>query len=138
MNKGLNPDGIYPPFRHYIHSIEVPADSRWLSVSGQIGVLPDGTVPDGIVAQTEAAWSNVITILRANDMNVEDIVKVTQFLTRVEDRDAHMEVRGRFLGDHKPTSTLLFISALAQPEFVVEVEVSAAKAGRAMRRSVVN
>ena len=127
MFKALDPQGVYPPFRHYIHSIEVPPDCRWLSVSGQIGVHPDGTVPDGVEAQTKAAWDNVVKILRANDMDLENIVKVVQYLVRVEDRDAHMAVRGRFLGDHKPTSTLLFVSALAQPEFLVEVEVTAAK-----------
>jgi len=128
MFKSMNPDGVFPPFRHYVHSIEIPPNARWLEVSGQIGVLPDGTVPDGITAQTESAWQNCVDILRANDMDVPDIVKVLQYLTRVEDRNAHFEVRNRFLGDHKPTSTLLFVSALAQPEFVVEVEVIAAKA----------
>ncbi len=127
MFKSLNPEGVFPPFRQYVHSINVPANCRWLSVAGQIGVLPDGTVPDGITAQTEAAWDNTVKILRANGMDVENIVKVVQYLTRVEDRDEHFKVRDRFLGDHHPTSTLLFVSALAQPEFVVEVEISAAK-----------
>lgn len=127
MNKVVNPDTIAPPRRHYVHSIQVPGDSRVVSVSGQVGVAADGTVPDGVVAQTEICWQNIVEILSANDMGVGDIVKVTQFLTRVEDRDAHMEVRNRFLGDHKPTSTLLFISALAEPAFIVEVEVWAAK-----------
>ena len=127
MFKSINPKGVAPPFRHYVHSIEVPPNCRWLSISGQIGVAPDGTVPDGITAQTDLAWANNLKILEANGMGIENIVKVIQYLTRVEDRDAHFEVRNRYLGDHKPTSTLLFVSALAQPEFVVEVEISAAK-----------
>ena len=127
MFKSMNPDGVAPPRRHYIHSIEVPPNCRWLSISGQVGVAPDGTVPEGITAQTEHAWANNLKILEANGMGIENIVKVVQYLTRVEDRDAHFAVRNRYLGDHKPTSTLLFVSALAQPEFVVEVEISAAK-----------
>ena len=127
MFKSMNPEGVAPPFRHYVHSIEVPPNCRWLSISGQIGVAPDGTVPDGITAQTELAWANNLKILEANGMGIENIVKVIQYLTRVEDRDAHFEVRNRYLADHMPTSTLLFVSALAQPEFVVEVEISAAK-----------
>ena len=126
MFKAMNPPGVRPPARHYIHSIELPPNCRVLSVSGQVGVRPDGTVPEGIAAQTEVCWSNVVGILRANGMGVGNIFKVVQYLTRVEDRDAHMAVRNRYLGDHKPTSTLLFVSALAQPEFVVEVEVWAA------------
>ena len=127
MFKAINPAGVCPPFRHYVHSIEVPPDCRWLVVSGQVGTLPDGTIPDGIEAQTEAAWSNVAKVLEANDMGIGDIVMVTQYLTRVEDRNAHFAIRDRFLGDHVPTSTLLFVSALAQPEMVVEVEIKAAK-----------
>lgn len=127
MFKSMNPEGVAPPFRHYVHAIEVPPNCRWLSISGQIGVAPDGTVPDGITAQSELAWANNLKILEANGMGIENIVKVIQYLTRVEDRDAHFEVRNRYLGVHTPTSTLLFVSALAQPEFVVEVEISAAK-----------
>ncbi len=128
MFKAMNPEGVCPPFRHYVHSIEVPANARWLVVSGQVGTRPDGTIPEGIEAQTEAAWTNVVKILEANGMGVQDIVMVTQYLTRVEDRDAHMAIRNRFLGGHLPTSTLLFVSALAQPEMVVEVEIKAAQA----------
>ncbi len=125
--KSLNPDGVAPPPRHYNHSMEVPPACRTLYMAGQIGMGPDGTVPDGIGPQTEVCWDNVVTILRAHDMDVSDIVKVVQYLTRVEDRNAHFEVRDRFLGAHKPTSTLLFVAALAQPEFIVEVEVVAAR-----------
>ena len=45
MFKAMNPEGVCPPFRHYIHSIEVPPNARWLVVSGQVGTLPDGTIP---------------------------------------------------------------------------------------------
>lgn len=127
MNRTVNPDTIAPPRRHYVHSIQVPADSRVVSVSGQVGVAADGSIPEDVTAQSEICWQNIVEILKANDMDVKDIVKVTQYLTRVEDRDAHFAVRNRFLGNHKPTSTLLFISALAEPAFVVEVEVWAAE-----------
>ena len=127
MIRAINPDGMAPPFRHYAHAIAVPANARWLSVSGQLGVLPDGTMADGIEAQTEAAWRNIERILEADGMAVDDIVKVVQYLTSFADRDAHMAVRKRFLGDHRPSSTLLFVSSLAQPEWLVEVEVMAAK-----------
>ena len=60
-------------------------------------------------------------------MDVPDIVKVVQYPIRVEDRNGHFEERDRFLGTRKPTSTLLFVAALAQPEFTVEVEVVAAR-----------
>ena len=126
MFNPMNPDGVAPPARHYVHAMSVPAGYRFLSLSGQVGTLPDGTIPDGVEAQTEAAWSNVVKCLEANGMGVENIVKVVQYVTDPRWRDAHMAIRDRFLGKHKPTSTLLFVSGLAQPEMLVEVDVWAA------------
>lgn len=126
MFKAQNPEGVPAPPRHYVHSIEVPANYRWVSVSGQVALREDGTVPETMEEQTEMCWQNIVDILAANDMDASNIVKVTQFLLDASHRDAHMAIRNKFLGDHKPTSTLLVISALAQPEFLVEVEVTAA------------
>ena len=44
MFKSLNPDGVAAPRRNYVHSMEVPPNCRWLSLSGQVGVAPDGMV----------------------------------------------------------------------------------------------
>ena len=59
-------------------------------------------------------------------MGIENIYKVVQYLIDPRYRDAHFVIRDRYLGDHNPTSTLLFVSALAQPEMLVEVEIFAA------------
>ena len=65
-------------------------------------------------------------------MSVADLVKVTQYLTRAEDIPAYAKVRTRFLGDARPASMLLVIPQLVRPDFLVEVEIVAAKesAGR--------
>jgi enamine deaminase RidA (YjgF/YER057c/UK114 family) len=54
-------------------------------------------------------------------------VKVTQYLTRVEDIPAYAEVRTRFLGDARPASMLLIVPQLVRPEFLLEVEIIAAR-----------
>ena len=59
---------------------------------------------------------------------MSDIVKVTAFLTDRADYAAYAKVRAEFLGDHKPASTLLVVSALALSEWKVEVEAVAASA----------
>jgi enamine deaminase RidA (YjgF/YER057c/UK114 family) len=53
--------------------------------------------------------------------------KVTQYLTRAEDIPAYAKVRTRFLGDARPASMLLVIPQLVRPDFLVEVEIVAAK-----------
>ena len=59
MLKSHTPNTVAPPFSEYHHGMEAPAGSRLLLVSGQIGILPDGSLPDTIEDQCEAAWRNV-------------------------------------------------------------------------------
>jgi hypothetical protein len=61
-------------------------------------------------------------------MTVDDIVKVTQYLTRAGDVKAYAQVRNRFLGAARPASMLLVVPQLVWPSLLVEVEVVAAKA----------
>lgn len=124
-----NPTGMAAPLAHYSHNAEVPAGARWLHVSGQVGVQPDGTIADGIEAQSEWTWKNLVTCLEAADMGVTDIVKVNHFIVDPDHFPAYAAVRNRFLGAHKPASTLLFVKGLVKPDLLVEVEVIAAKAG---------
>src|SRR5258708_26297501 len=56
MNIRHTPDTVAAPFGPYSHAVEVPEGSRLLYISGEVGVLPDGTVPETIEAQAEACW----------------------------------------------------------------------------------
>ena len=47
MLKHYKPDSVAPPFSRFSHAVEVPAGARWLHISGQIGVKPDGTIAEG-------------------------------------------------------------------------------------------
>jgi 2-iminobutanoate/2-iminopropanoate deaminase len=60
-------------------------------------------------------------------MSVVDIVKVTQYLTNAADIKAYAVVRSEFLGPHQPASMLLIVPQLVRPNFLVEIEVIAAK-----------
>ena len=127
MLKAFNPQTVCAPASTYSHGFEVPADARLVFLSGQVAMRPDGTVPEGIEQQTDQVWKNIGQCLSEAGMGIGDIVKFTSFLTRPSDLAKFGEVRNRFLGAHRPTSTLLVIQALARPEFLVEVEVIAAK-----------
>ena len=77
MNIRHTPGSVAAPFGPYSHAVEVPEGSRLLYISGEVGVLPDGTVPNGIEAQAEACWRNIIAILADAGMTVGDLVKIT-------------------------------------------------------------
>lgn len=126
--KTHNPASVAAPTGPFSHGVEVPPNARWLCVSGQIGVAPDGTTPADLDGQAEQCWRNVKAILAAAGMGVEHLVKCTHFLTHAEDVAAYGKVRARHLGDARPASTLLVVAALARPGLLVEVEAVAAKA----------
>jgi 2-iminobutanoate/2-iminopropanoate deaminase len=129
MAKIHNPPAIAAPIGTYSHGVEVPPNARWLYVAGQIAVRKDGTVPATIEEQTVVAWENVVAVLAAAGMKVTDIVRIDQFLTDPADFPAYVRARERFLGAHRPASTVVVASALVRPELRVEVEVVAAQAG---------
>ena len=128
MNKKHVPDTIAPPIAAYSHGIEIPPNSRILHTAGQVGILPDGTTPEGIEAQTDAAWTNLIAILESAGMGIDDVVKVVTYVTSEEDFWPMAQTRAKFWGDARPASTGIIVKALAKPEWVVEVELVAAKA----------
>lgn len=124
--KAYNPASV-PAGAGYNHGIEIPPAARLLYIAGQLGATPDGKFPPDIRAQAEQAWRNIQAVLKEAGMGTENLVKVNHYLTRREDLAAYREVRARFLGDNKPASTLLVISALARDGALVEVEAVAAK-----------
>ena len=126
-HKRVNPDTVRPPGGNYNHSIEVDSGSKFLYVAGQTGVARDGNIPEGIEAQAEIVFDNINKVLAASGYGLEDVVFLKTFMTRREDRDGYQKVRSKFWGNIKPASTFLLVSGLAQPEFLLEVEVIAAK-----------
>ncbi len=130
MHKVHNPSTIAKPVApSYSMGIEVAPNARWLHISGQVGTAPDGTIQQGITAQAEQCWKNIVGVLNAAGMDLGDIVKVTTFLTSKDHIAAAREVRARYQsGDYRPASTLLVIDALAAPDYLIEIEAVAAKA----------
>jgi 2-iminobutanoate/2-iminopropanoate deaminase len=126
MLKRHNPKAVAPPFSRYSHGLEVPGDARWLHISGQVGVAPEGKVADGAEAQIEQAWRNVLSVLEAAGMGPRDLVKVTTFLINRADLPTARAVRDRMLQGAAPASTLLFVAGLASPDWLVEIEAIAA------------
>lgn len=125
--KTYNPNTVAAPAGPYSHGVEIPATARVLHVSGQIGIAQDGSLPADVESQADQCWKNIKALLAAAGMGVEDLVKCTHFLTRPEHVAAYGKVRARHLGEARPASTLLVISALARPDMLVEVEAIAAK-----------
>jgi enamine deaminase RidA (YjgF/YER057c/UK114 family) len=127
MNQRRNPAEVAPPGGSYSHSIEVPPNARWLYISGQVGVARDGSLPSDLVGQATNCWNNIRANLAAAGMEMGDLVKITVFLTRESDVAAYREARDRILKAPFPASTLVVVSRLVRPEWLIEIEAVAAK-----------
>lgn len=125
--KFINPPGAPKPTSFYAQGVLVSANAKRLIISGQIGVAPDGTIRQGMRAQTEQVFSNMKAVLNEAGMDFSDVVKVVIYCTRPDETAPVREVRAAVFGSHTPTSTFLMVPALANPEFLIEIEAEAVK-----------
>jgi enamine deaminase RidA (YjgF/YER057c/UK114 family) len=125
----INPTTIMQPFNNvYSHATVIPPGARVLHSAGQIGGRPDGSVPASAEDQAEQVWPNLLAILGAADMQATDIVKLTAYVVDAAHYPAYAAARTRALGSHRPASTAICIPALLKPEWLMEVEMIAARA----------
>lgn len=122
----LNPSQIRMPFGHYSHGVEVTAGSRLVFCSGQLGVGPDDTIPDGIEAQAGLCFENIAAVLGEAGLTLSDVVRFNAYVTAREHMKGYMKVRDSYVGDPPPASTLMIVSGFTRAEFLVEVEAIAA------------
>ncbi len=128
MNKHLNPKTIHQPGGVYTHTVHVPADSEWLVISGQIGIDSEGRLADGIRAQSEQVFRNILAALDAHHMSKADLVKTNVYLTDSRFIGEYRAARSAVLGDEcAPASTLVIVDGLAAPDMLVEIEAWAAR-----------
>jgi enamine deaminase RidA (YjgF/YER057c/UK114 family) len=95
---------------------------------GQIGQDLDTRESVGIgdvSAQAEKAMANIAMLLGEAGSKLEDICKITIYLVDVRYREAVYTVVGKWLKGVYPVSTGIVISALARPEWLVEIDVIA-------------
>lgn len=127
MLRRATPRAIPAPLANYSHATEVPANARWLYLSGQLGIRPDGTIPETCAEQAETCFVNVLAILADAGMGAADLVRLNTYLTDPRDLGAYMAVRDRHVANPPPASTLVVVQALAQPKLRVEIEAIAAQ-----------
>jgi 2-iminobutanoate/2-iminopropanoate deaminase len=117
--------GQAAPISHY--ALAVRADGPLLFVSGVVPVDGEGRLVGGddVVEQARAVFRNLGEVLAAGGATFADVVKVTVFLTDVDDRPLINPVRQEVFGAARPASTLVEVARLAVPGAKIEVEAVA-------------
>ncbi len=96
-------------------------------IAGQIALDVDGNLvgKGNIKAQTHQVYANLQTIIEELGGSLEDIVKLTTYLTDRSHLEAFRRVRNSFFRAPSPPNTLLFVSGIAHPDYLVEIEAVA-------------
>ena len=122
-------EGLSEPISHYTDAVRA---GDLLFVSGIVPVNSNGGLVGGddVAAQAEAVFATLARVLAEAGASAEDVVKVTVFLTDVDDRPLINPVRREVFGAARPASTLVEVSRLAVEGAKIEVEAIAVGASR--------
>jgi 2-iminobutanoate/2-iminopropanoate deaminase len=132
MIRRWSPDGVAAPIGQYSHLASVPSDHELVFISGQVGVLDDGTLvgPDA-ESQTRQALVNIATLLDSIGAGPAHLVKLLTMVSAREHLAGSRAAREKIFaawypeGDW-PAHSLMVVDSLAAPELTVEVEGGAA------------
>ena len=120
----LNPDTLPNPGGRYNQIVK---KGNMVFIAGQTAVDKDGNLVGAgdPAAQARQVYTNLEAAIRSVGGKPSDILKTTTYLTSLDYLVPTRPARQAFYGDHLPTSTMLIISGLADPAYVIEVEAIA-------------
>lgn len=115
-------EGMAPPAGHYSHGII--AAGRILFVAGQVALDEEGRfVGRGdAAAQARQVLTNLKRVIEGAGGSMANVARTTVYLTHLDDRGPVGNVRAEFFPAPAPANTLLVVTSLAQPEFLVEID----------------
>lgn len=131
MNHFIRPAGS-PPVNGYSHAVAFTG--TMVAVSGQVPVDGDGNTvgKDDAEAQVRQVYANLSTALEAAGSGLEHVVKLTVYLTDLDDLGAFRSVRDAYQdAAHPPACSLVKVAGLVHPDFRVEIEALAVAPGPA-------
>ena len=133
MIEKRNPATVGAPLGRYSHAVRVTGLGELVFVAGQVGLDKQGKLAPTIEGQFENVFRAIKAILADCGLGLSHIVKITTFLTDPAHVGTYRTVRDREwpkeqMGGGDPAATLVYVKQLADPAWVVEIEVVAAKA----------
>jgi enamine deaminase RidA (YjgF/YER057c/UK114 family) len=117
---------VYDP-PAYAQAVKVEGGRTMLFVAGQVAYDAKGGAAHAgdFKAQARACLEALRAQVEAGGGTMRDIVKINTYLTDIRHRTEYGSIREEFFGKKLPASTLVAVAALAQPEFLIEIEAVA-------------
>ena len=118
--------GLFDP-PTYSQGVKVTQAQTILFLSGQVAYMPDGTAAfrGDFKAQARAAYEAIRALVEAQGGTMNNIVKITTYVTDMRYRVDLAPIREEFFGRKGPASTLVEIPSLAHPDWMIEIEAIA-------------
>ena len=124
MRQEIRVEGLHPPISHYTDAVRF-GDLLFISGVAPLDAELQLVGGDDVAAQCEQVFRNMGVILKATGLDFADILRVTVYLTEVNDRSKINPVRQRYFGSSRPASTLFGVAQLAIPGMKIEIEAVA-------------
>jgi 2-iminobutanoate/2-iminopropanoate deaminase len=122
MNKrNLNSPDAVDLATGYSQIVEISNATRTAYVSGQIPMTQEGVVPETFREQCLLVWRNIEAQLRAADMSLDNLVKVTIFLSDRKYNAENRAIRREVLGERAPALTVI-IAGIFDEAWLLEIE----------------
>jgi enamine deaminase RidA (YjgF/YER057c/UK114 family) len=120
------PAGLFDP-SGYSQGIKVTGAQTILFLAGQVAYDTAGGVAHkgDFTAQARAAFDAIRTLVEAAGGTLDNVVKINTYVTDMRNRPHVRAVRDEFFGVKGPASTLIEVSALADPDYLIEIEAIA-------------
>ncbi len=120
----IQPNDVFVPRgKTYSHGVIVEA-ARTLYVAGQTPRDVEGNIvcKGDAAGQTRQVLANMKSVIAEAGGRMADVVKTTVYITDIANREAIGGARKEFFEGAPPANTLVVISSLADPDFLVEIE----------------
>ena len=115
--------GVFEPAT-YSQGVKVTQAQTILFLSGQVAYTPDGGVAcrGDFKGQARGAYEAIKALVEAQGGTMDNVIKITTYLTDIRYRLDLAPIREEFFGKKGPASTLVEISSLAHPDWMIEIE----------------
>jgi enamine deaminase RidA (YjgF/YER057c/UK114 family) len=122
----MNYQFINPTGSSFSQAFEIKNPEKLVFVSGQVPEDENENVPADFKSQCELVWVNIQKQLQDAGMDLNNIVKITTYLSDRKYRQENFEVRHKVLGEHQPAMTII-ITGIYDEKWLLEIEVIATK-----------
>jgi 2-iminobutanoate/2-iminopropanoate deaminase len=121
-NKAIQPKSLNDPRPRYTHGI-LAEGGKLLFIAGQTASDKEGNVvgKGDIEAQTHQVYKNLTAVLQEAGGSLDNLVMTTTYIVDRKYREGYNKVRMQYYKQHPPTSTLVIITGLAHPDYLIEI-----------------